>query len=176
MTIHCALSCVHTEHMAHWVHCPACKGVIVRVPLAVNWYILNTLPMFVYNIQYVVCYLCVCVCVGVLDCQFHPTQPWLFTAGADSTIRLFTWHSLLCCYRQWHTHMRKALCLAVMYLECLQTHEILIYCQLCVMYYFNTAVPPNTCSCMCALRTVMPFYYGYLWAGQFNLGLARGFW
>jgi len=27
---------------------------------------------------------------GVLDCQFHPTQPWIFTAGADSTIRLFT--------------------------------------------------------------------------------------
>eukprot|EP00731_Ephydatia_muelleri_P026613 Em0018g713a len=28
--------------------------------------------------------------LGVLDCKFHPTQPWLFTAGVDSTIRLFT--------------------------------------------------------------------------------------
>ncbi|ESO98298.1 hypothetical protein LOTGIDRAFT_114705 [Lottia gigantea] len=28
--------------------------------------------------------------LGVLDCQFHPSQPWIFTAGSDSTIRLFT--------------------------------------------------------------------------------------
>ncbi|XP_052818042.1 ribosome biogenesis protein bop1-like [Mya arenaria] len=28
--------------------------------------------------------------VGILDCVFHPTQPWIFSAGADSTIRLFT--------------------------------------------------------------------------------------
>uniref|UniRef100_A0A8C5SVC6 Ribosome biogenesis protein BOP1 n=2 Tax=Laticauda laticaudata TaxID=8630 RepID=A0A8C5SVC6_LATLA len=28
--------------------------------------------------------------LGVLDVLFHPTQPWLFSAGADSTIRLFT--------------------------------------------------------------------------------------
>ncbi|XP_077982660.1 ribosome biogenesis protein bop1-B-like [Glandiceps talaboti] len=28
--------------------------------------------------------------LGVLDCQFHPTQPWLFSSGADNTIRLFT--------------------------------------------------------------------------------------
>lgn len=27
---------------------------------------------------------------GVLDCAFHPTQPWLFTAGADASIFLFT--------------------------------------------------------------------------------------
>ena len=26
---------------------------------------------------------------GVLDCVFHPTQPWLFTAGADSLIHLY---------------------------------------------------------------------------------------
>lgn len=26
---------------------------------------------------------------GVLDCTFHPRQPWLFTAGADSVIRLY---------------------------------------------------------------------------------------
>lgn len=26
---------------------------------------------------------------GVLDCKFHPRQPWLFTAGADSTIKLY---------------------------------------------------------------------------------------
>ncbi|GJN32340.1 hypothetical protein PR202_gb20840 [Eleusine coracana subsp. coracana] len=26
---------------------------------------------------------------GVLDCKFHPKQPWLFTAGADSMIRLY---------------------------------------------------------------------------------------
>ncbi|VVA93192.1 unnamed protein product [Arabis nemorensis] len=26
---------------------------------------------------------------GVLDCKFHPTQPWLFTAGADSVIKLY---------------------------------------------------------------------------------------
>lgn len=26
---------------------------------------------------------------GVLDCQFHPTQPWIFTAGADKDICLF---------------------------------------------------------------------------------------
>ena len=31
---------------------------------------------------------------GVLDCQFHPTQPWIFTAGADHLIRLYTWHTL----------------------------------------------------------------------------------
>eukprot|EP00241_Pyramimonas_parkeae_P017894 CAMPEP_0114284504 /NCGR_PEP_ID=MMETSP0059-20121206/4683_1 /TAXON_ID=36894 /ORGANISM="Pyramimonas parkeae, Strain CCMP726" /LENGTH=811 /DNA_ID=CAMNT_0001405329 /DNA_START=33 /DNA_END=2468 /DNA_ORIENTATION=- len=27
---------------------------------------------------------------GVLDCVFHPTQPWIFTAGADKTVRLFS--------------------------------------------------------------------------------------
>ncbi|WCJ25466.1 hypothetical protein M5689_007350 [Euphorbia peplus] len=26
---------------------------------------------------------------GVMDCKFHPRQPWLFTAGADSSIRLY---------------------------------------------------------------------------------------
>lgn len=26
---------------------------------------------------------------GVLDCKFHPLQPWLFTAGADSIIKLY---------------------------------------------------------------------------------------
>uniref|UniRef100_N1QSZ6 Uncharacterized protein n=1 Tax=Aegilops tauschii TaxID=37682 RepID=N1QSZ6_AEGTA len=26
---------------------------------------------------------------GVLDCKFYPRQPWLFTAGADSKIRLY---------------------------------------------------------------------------------------
>lgn len=26
---------------------------------------------------------------GVLDVAFHPTQPWLFTAGADTAICLF---------------------------------------------------------------------------------------
>jgi ribosome biogenesis protein ERB1 len=26
---------------------------------------------------------------GVIDCVFHPTQPWLFSAGADKTIMLF---------------------------------------------------------------------------------------
>ncbi|GAQ87594.1 WD40 repeat nucleolar protein Bop1 [Klebsormidium nitens] len=26
---------------------------------------------------------------GVLDCAFHPTQPWLFTAGADKSIKLY---------------------------------------------------------------------------------------
>lgn len=28
--------------------------------------------------------------LGVLDCQFHPSQPWIFTAGADHFIRLYT--------------------------------------------------------------------------------------
>ncbi|XP_064393432.1 ribosome biogenesis protein bop1-B-like isoform X2 [Halichondria panicea] len=28
--------------------------------------------------------------MGVLDCVFHPVQPWLISAGADSIIRLFT--------------------------------------------------------------------------------------
>eukprot|EP00040_Diaphanoeca_grandis_P028077 m.161269 g.161269 ORF g.161269 m.161269 type:complete len:889 (+) comp31222_c0_seq1:149-2815(+) len=28
--------------------------------------------------------------LGVMDCCFHPTQPWLFSAGADGTIRLYT--------------------------------------------------------------------------------------
>ncbi|OQV24480.1 Ribosome biogenesis protein BOP1 [Hypsibius exemplaris] len=27
--------------------------------------------------------------LAVLDCQFHPHQPWIFSAGADKTIRLF---------------------------------------------------------------------------------------
>ncbi|KAJ6245454.1 ribosome biogenesis protein bop1 block of proliferation 1 protein [Anaeramoeba flamelloides] len=27
--------------------------------------------------------------LGVLDCVFHPIQPWLFTSGADKTIRLY---------------------------------------------------------------------------------------
>lgn len=28
--------------------------------------------------------------LGVMDIAFHPTQPWLFSAGADTTIRLYT--------------------------------------------------------------------------------------
>ncbi|XP_061197281.1 ribosome biogenesis protein bop1-A-like [Saccostrea echinata] len=28
--------------------------------------------------------------LGVLDCVFHPSQPWVFSCGADTTIRLFT--------------------------------------------------------------------------------------
>ncbi|XP_049607732.1 ribosome biogenesis protein bop1 [Syngnathus scovelli] len=28
--------------------------------------------------------------LGVLDVTFHPTQPWVFSSGADNTIRLFT--------------------------------------------------------------------------------------
>ncbi|XP_060076384.1 ribosome biogenesis protein bop1-like [Ylistrum balloti] len=28
--------------------------------------------------------------LGVMDCVFHPHQPWVFSAGADSTIRLFS--------------------------------------------------------------------------------------
>lgn len=28
--------------------------------------------------------------LGVLDCAFHPTQPWLFSAGADANIHLYT--------------------------------------------------------------------------------------
>lgn len=28
--------------------------------------------------------------LGVLDVVFHPTQPWVFSSGADSTIRLYT--------------------------------------------------------------------------------------
>ncbi|XP_040909959.1 ribosome biogenesis protein bop1 [Toxotes jaculatrix] len=28
--------------------------------------------------------------LGVLDVTFHPTQPWIFSSGADTTIRLFT--------------------------------------------------------------------------------------
>jgi len=28
--------------------------------------------------------------LGVLDCAFHPTQPWIFSAGGDSLISLFT--------------------------------------------------------------------------------------
>jgi len=27
--------------------------------------------------------------LGILDCIFHPYQPWIFTCGADKTIRLF---------------------------------------------------------------------------------------
>jgi len=27
--------------------------------------------------------------LGVLDCVFHPTQPWVFGANADHNIRLF---------------------------------------------------------------------------------------
>lgn len=27
---------------------------------------------------------------GVLDCQFHAKQPWIFTAGADTIVKLFT--------------------------------------------------------------------------------------
>ncbi|VDO99024.1 unnamed protein product [Soboliphyme baturini] len=26
---------------------------------------------------------------GILDCAFHPVQPWLFTCGADGTVRLY---------------------------------------------------------------------------------------
>lgn len=28
--------------------------------------------------------------VGVMDCQFHPTQPWIFTSAADGNIHLYT--------------------------------------------------------------------------------------
>jgi len=29
--------------------------------------------------------------LGTLDCQFHPTQPWMLTAGSDATVRLFSY-------------------------------------------------------------------------------------
>lgn len=28
--------------------------------------------------------------LGVLDVTFHPSQPWIFSSGADATVRLFT--------------------------------------------------------------------------------------
>ncbi|KAJ3181114.1 Ribosome biogenesis protein 1 [Gaertneriomyces sp. JEL0708] len=28
--------------------------------------------------------------LGVLHCEFHPTQPWIFSCGADTTIKLFS--------------------------------------------------------------------------------------
>lgn len=28
--------------------------------------------------------------LGILDVQWHPRQPWLFSSGADATIRLWT--------------------------------------------------------------------------------------
>ena len=28
--------------------------------------------------------------LGVLDVVFHPTQPWVFSSGADGTVRLYT--------------------------------------------------------------------------------------
>lgn len=28
--------------------------------------------------------------LGVLDVLFHPTQPWVFSSGADGTVRLYT--------------------------------------------------------------------------------------
>ncbi|OZJ03944.1 hypothetical protein BZG36_02927 [Bifiguratus adelaidae] len=28
--------------------------------------------------------------LGALHCEFHPTQPWIFSAGADGTLRLWT--------------------------------------------------------------------------------------
>ena len=27
--------------------------------------------------------------LGCLDCVFHPTQPWIFTSGADGVVNLF---------------------------------------------------------------------------------------
>jgi ribosome biogenesis protein ERB1 len=27
--------------------------------------------------------------LGTLDCYWHPTQPWIFTCGADKTIKMF---------------------------------------------------------------------------------------
>jgi len=29
--------------------------------------------------------------LGTLDCQFHPTQPWILSAGSDATVRLFSY-------------------------------------------------------------------------------------
>jgi ribosome biogenesis protein ERB1 len=28
--------------------------------------------------------------LGVLNIEFHPTQPWIFSTGADGTFRLWT--------------------------------------------------------------------------------------
>ena len=28
--------------------------------------------------------------LGVTDCVFHPSQPWIFTAGVDNTVKLCT--------------------------------------------------------------------------------------
>ena len=62
--------------------------LIVPVKVLKGHAIVNSLgkrKLFVWLLVYLfVCY------AGVLDCKFHPTQPWLFTAGADKTIRLFT--------------------------------------------------------------------------------------
>uniref|UniRef100_A0A7S2XEU6 Uncharacterized protein n=1 Tax=Lotharella oceanica TaxID=641309 RepID=A0A7S2XEU6_9EUKA len=27
--------------------------------------------------------------LGILDCEYHPNQPWIFSSGADGTIKLF---------------------------------------------------------------------------------------
>jgi ribosome biogenesis protein ERB1 len=27
--------------------------------------------------------------LGALDCHWHPKQPWIFSCGADKTIKLF---------------------------------------------------------------------------------------
>ena len=28
--------------------------------------------------------------LGLLHCQFHPSQPWILASGSDHTLRLFT--------------------------------------------------------------------------------------
>jgi hypothetical protein len=54
-------------------------------------YICDTnLIYFLYTCKAIINHqLCYCWFAGVLDCKFHPRQPWLFTAGADTMIRLY---------------------------------------------------------------------------------------
>lgn len=79
---------------------------------------------------------------GIFDVVFHPTQPWVFSSGADKTVRLYTWHHSVTLYVQGNNKWK------IIVLTCWR------YCPLCericssfskinyswgcvIFYYFN---------------------------------------
>ena len=69
---------VQCTYIVQCAYCTMCLYSTVCVPHCTLRVLLVVHVLYVYSNA------------GVMDCKFHPTQPWIFTAGSDSTVRLYT--------------------------------------------------------------------------------------